>query len=387
MYILMNNEASFISGDAIKMVDQLPAGVWGIAYRPMTKAPYFYKIDDYKTSHGKIYGCAEKNADRIVKAYELEEEKNVGALLSGAKGLGKSLTVRLIVEKLIKKMPIVVVDDYTPMIPSILSDLHDTVVVLDEFEKMLRSGKNEDGGMTAQESLLSVLDGTKSLTHNLYLMTVNETYELDKNLMSRPGRIRYHFRYKNVDADTIKLYCADNLDKNRMKEVDEVIEVLKGSAVVSLDIVSALVKEMNLFPDSSVNEIAEILNIGENRVEGSIAVHALYKGHPLVFKKDCDSLPASGKIEAWVDDFCFIKIKYDYLPYMEKALDVGSYNIQRFNSCYVGTDNGYDQNDEFWKGELDSDGDCYVDFDSAKKTGDLVITAVTIKRETNWMAF
>ena len=94
----------------------------------------------------------------------------------------------------------------------------DCVVVLDEFEKMFK--KNEDdGGMTPQESLLSVLDGTKSLSHNLYLLSVNDIFALDENLISRPGRIRYHFRYENVSESAIKEYCKDNLIKSRWNDI------------------------------------------------------------------------------------------------------------------------------------------------------------------------
>ena len=52
------DEATYFEGESLRTVEQLPAGAWGVGYRPMTNAPYFYKIGDYKTSHGKIYGDA-----------------------------------------------------------------------------------------------------------------------------------------------------------------------------------------------------------------------------------------------------------------------------------------------------------------------------------------
>lgn len=39
MYIIANNEATYFEGEALKTVEQLPAGAWGIGYRPMTNAP------------------------------------------------------------------------------------------------------------------------------------------------------------------------------------------------------------------------------------------------------------------------------------------------------------------------------------------------------------
>ena len=67
MYIISDNEATYFEGEALGTEDQLPAGAWGVGYRPMTNAPYFYKIADYKTSHGKIYGDAESFAKHVRK--------------------------------------------------------------------------------------------------------------------------------------------------------------------------------------------------------------------------------------------------------------------------------------------------------------------------------
>ena len=86
MYIISDNEATYFEGESLRTVDQLPAGAWGIGYRPVTNAPYFYKMEDYKTSHGKIYGDAESFAKHVWESYDIEKDKNVGALFSGNKG-------------------------------------------------------------------------------------------------------------------------------------------------------------------------------------------------------------------------------------------------------------------------------------------------------------
>ena len=257
MYIISDNEATYFEGEALGTEDQLPAGAWGVGYRPMTNAPYFYKIADYKTSHGKIYGDAESFAKHVCESYDIEKDKNVGALFSGNKGLGKSLTIRLIIEHYIKTKPIIVVDQYTNLLPNVLSDLKDCVVVLDEFEKMFK--KNDDEGMTPQESLLSVLDGTKSLSHNLYLLSVNDIFSLDENLISRPGRIRYHYVYESEDASVVKDYCKDNL--NDKSKIEDVVNVLGSIKYVSMDIISSFVDELNKFPNLSPADVREYFNL------------------------------------------------------------------------------------------------------------------------------
>lgn len=356
MYILQGNEATYFEGDSLKTVKQLPAGAWGIAYKPMVNTPYFYRMNDYKTSHGKIYGKSEKIAKHVIEAYKGETDKNLGALFSGKKGLGKSLTIRLIVEELIKTQPVVVVDQYTNILPSVLGDLHDAVIVLDEFEKLTRNA-NGEGGMTPQESLLSILDGTKSLTHNLYLLSVNDAYALDDNLISRPGRIRYHYRYNNIDKDVIREYCNDTLCKERLGEIDDVIEAVKCSSVTSLDIIQSLVKEMNAFKDMPLPEIMECMNIGDAKFEVDVKFICSLDGHDFVVE-DTWTSSKSGILSGWCDDTFAVKIRLpkDGVGYLAKVLTAENFHIDKWNSFYPNVD----PNDPFWKSIEDSDGDIYI---------------------------
>ena len=197
----------------------------------------------------------------------LKRDKNLGVLLSGGKGLGKSLTARLVIEQLHKKHPVIIVNQYIPGMFEFLKQISNAVILFDEFEKTIQG--NVDGSdrnteaPTKQDEMLSLLDGTAVGSHNLYLLTCNETGRLNDNLKSRPGRIAYHYRYESCTEETIRNYCADNLKKRELE--DEIVSELLATRYVSLDIIQALVDEVNNF-DVTVPEAMEYMNIQVERI-------------------------------------------------------------------------------------------------------------------------
>lgn len=382
MYVLTGNTAEYFEGDQLKISEQLSPGVWGIGYKPITNAPYLYKMDSYKTFHGKIYGHAQENADHVIKAYEMEKTKNLGVLFSGKKGLGKSLTIRLIVEQLVKTHPVVIVDRFTTVIPSVLSDLHDAVIVLDEFEKMSRKTEKEDG-MTPQESLLSTLDGTKSLTHNLYLLSVNNVCSLNDNLISRPGRIRYHYRYDNINKKIVEQYCEDNLIESRWGDIQSVFDAISSSDVRSLDILQALVAEMNVFPEASVADIMKYMNIGELQCAVDFKFVITVDGHPININDTWRNVGRNPY--GWViDDALYIRFHFEYPPMVETYLSSTQYKIDSWGYAYIG--DFIDTTDPFWDQFKDRDGDYYIDFNEVIRSHkhNVVVTSVSVQKHFDW---
>jgi SpoVK/Ycf46/Vps4 family AAA+-type ATPase len=156
-----------------------------------------------------------------------------------------------------------------------LEPIKNVVYLFDEFEKTMRGNVNEqsnnNNATTKQDQILTFLDGTASGTHNLFLFTVNEKRELNDNLLSRPGRIRYHYQFESCDADTIRNYCKDNLEKPELES--EIVDTLTATRYVSLDIVRALVDEVNTY-DVTVSEAMNYLNIDFKRI--SLRAHVTW---------------------------------------------------------------------------------------------------------------
>ena len=263
-YLVGKTSVDVIGDDAIDIRENLPIGFYKLEAAPM-HGLYLEKAD-YNTLHGKIYGKANIIASHVAEAYE-KSDKSLGVLFSGGKGLGKSLTTRLIIEKLMISHPIIIINKYIDGMFDFLEPIKNVIYLFDEFEKTMRGNTNEQNNdtksTTKQDQILTFLDGTASGTHNLFLLTVNNKRELNDNLLSRPGRIRYHYQFESCDADTIRSYCKDNLKKPELES--EVVNTLTATRYVSLDIVRALVDELNDY-DVTVNEAMSYLNIDFNRI-------------------------------------------------------------------------------------------------------------------------
>ena len=263
-YLVGKTSVDVIGDDAIDIRENLPIGFYKLEAAPM-QGLYLEKAD-YNTLHGKIYGKANIIASHVAEAYE-KSDKSLGVLFSGGKGLGKSLTTRLIIEKLMISHPIIIINKYIDGMFDFLEPIKNVIYLFDEFEKTMRGNANEQNNdtksTTKQDQILTFLDGTASGTHNLFLLTVNNKRELNDNLLSRPGRIRYHYQFESCDADTIRSYCKDNLKKPELES--EIVNTLTATRYVSLDIVRALVDELNDY-DVTVNEAMSYLNIDFSRI-------------------------------------------------------------------------------------------------------------------------
>ena len=263
-YLVGKTSIDIISDDAVDIRENLPVGF----YFKLESAPmrgFYLEKTDYNTTHGKIYGKSDMIASHVADAYE-KSNRSLGVLFSGGKGLGKSLTTRLVIEKLINNHAVIIINKYIDGMFEFLEPIKNAIYLFDEFEKTMRGNVNEhndNNSTTKQDQILTFLDGTASGTHNLFLFTVNDKRELNDNLLSRPGRIRYHYQFESCDADTIRSYCRDNLKKPELES--EVVNTLTVTRYVSLDIVRAIVDELNDY-DVTVNEAMNYLNIDFQRI-------------------------------------------------------------------------------------------------------------------------
>ena len=291
-FLNIDGEYCWMDGDGISVDKVIKKKIWKMV--PTKMGPKLTPLDDFKLSHGKIYGNSQARADHIVEAFRKNDaDHNLGVLLSGGRGLGKTLTTRLIIEQLKDEYPIIVISEYMPGMAEFLSHLKNTVILMDEFEKFMSGNINNDDNeneQTKQESILSVLDGNTGSTGNLYLLTVNNTHKLDENLISRPGRIRYHYTYESEDASVVRAYCKDNL--NDKSKIEEIVNVLGSTKYVSMDIISSFVDELNKFPDLSPADVREYFNLDVSlsklkysvlmkTPDGNFTYSTTYSGNPI----------------------------------------------------------------------------------------------------------
>ena len=158
---------------------------------------------------------------------------------------------------------------------------------------------DDSDGVTKQEKFLSLLDGTAGANGNLFILTCNDISELNENLISRPGRIRYHYKFSSLGIDEIKAYCEDNL-KDKSKE-EGIIEELLSANYVSHDILISLVNEINDF-GCTAEEAMEYLNVeGTSIVLDGVLVYDAYGKEYTVEINEFDVKPRHKSNNRWVN--------------------------------------------------------------------------------------
>lgn len=241
-----------IEGEGVEIMDNLPKGVYELKFAEM-QGFWFEKIE-LEAFPGKVYGNQNALTEKVLKRYASMSGRNLGVLLSGQKGTGKSLFVKNLAVRLSQDIPVIIIKtNYGKGMLNMLANVKGKVaLVFDEFEKMFRrsdlpgngGGDQRENDIREQESALSFFDGVETRQEKLILLTVNETYNLSKYLLGRPGRIHYHFKMVIPTFEEIKEYLSDNLDEEHKRQANDLASQL-ASRAVSWDSLSAFVLEIN----------------------------------------------------------------------------------------------------------------------------------------------
>lgn len=243
--------------DAVKTFDELPAATYKVRFSKMSG--FFLEKVDNLTVDGKIYGMHEKKTDKVMSSYKVFD-KNLGVILSGAKGIGKSLFARLLANKVLKAdMPVILVDDYIPGVADFLSSIHqECMVFFDEFEKTFDS-ERFDEGQDPQSTLLGLFDGTSN-GKKLFVITCNNIHRLNEFFINRTGRFHYHFRFIHPTSAEITEYLMDNLIESvdRKEEINKII-AFSRKVPLTFDSLHSIAFELNL--GEKFEDVIEDLNI------------------------------------------------------------------------------------------------------------------------------
>lgn len=239
MKIIQSGSTYTLYGDSIQTHERLPARTYSIEYDKMTGC-YLSGHADI-TVNEKTYGIQNQKVDKVIRSFR-ESERSLGVILSGDKGIGKSMFAkRLCVESVERGLPVILVDACVPGLARFIESIEQECVVLfDEFDKTFRSTEGQDD----QASLLSLFDGTAG-GKKLYVVTCNELYRLNDYIVNRPGRFHYHFRFEYPSAEDIREYMTDKLEKKYHGEIEKIIAFSKRISL-NYDCLRAIAFELNL---------------------------------------------------------------------------------------------------------------------------------------------
>lgn len=222
---IANTGNSFrIYDSSLKISDGLPAQSYIVRFDKNTG--FFLETYSEISINEKIYGVHSEKVDKVMKAFKLFK-RNLGVILSGDKGIGKSLCAKMLASRAISDgYPLIVINGYIPGIADFLNTIEQEVVILfDEFDKTFASGAR-DNMHDPQSEMLTLFDGL-SMGKKMFVITCNELGGLSNYLVNRPGRFHYHFRFDYPTSDEICSYLKDKIGEPYYGEIDKVIAFSK----------------------------------------------------------------------------------------------------------------------------------------------------------------
>lgn len=239
MKIVSTGEQYDFYGDSLKVYDVLPAQTYQVVFSKRTGF-HLEKYSEVDTSEPKIYGPHVAKVEKVFNAYK-SMTRNLGVILSGAKGIGKTLFAKLLAQKALEEgYPLIVVDAYYPGIASFLEQIDQKVMILfDEFEKTFKAVD----GVEPMNEMLPLFDGLTG-GNKLFVVTCNEIRKLNDFLVNRPGRFHYHFRFEYPLPEEISEYLHDKLLEEYYGEISAVVNFSK-KVPLNFDCLRAIAFELN----------------------------------------------------------------------------------------------------------------------------------------------
>lgn len=218
--------------------------------------PYLRDTSEFRLPT-KLYDIDTPFRKIVKKSYE-SYETNLGVLLMGNKGQGKSVTAKLLCQEL--GLPVITVGDRIPVEVEFIQFFkgieQDFVLFIDEFEKLFdTTDSGDETKYHSQEKFLSFMDGvTGNKNKIVFIFTSNE--HVNEYLINRPSRIKFVREYNELPEELFHQITDDLLvNKEYKSDLEENLSFLN----LNIDLLISIINDVNLF-DQPFSTFSDIYN-------------------------------------------------------------------------------------------------------------------------------
>lgn len=233
----------------------LQPAIYKLVKREMDKCVWYrleYLYPNYSVP-SKLYGDLEEKAIYTWNSF-VKSNKSMGILATGTSGQGKTLFCKLFCNTALSMgLPVIIVTEQRidEAIIQFLSNLDNCVIFLDEFGKMVT-------GHITQEAMLTMLTDTNK-TRRVFLLTDNHTGYINRYILNRPERIKYHLEFTTLKPSVIKAYCKDEGVPEEF--VKDILRLAQTNTEFCFDHLVHLVQEAKYSNNYSLPKLLELLNV------------------------------------------------------------------------------------------------------------------------------
>jgi len=234
----------------ISNVESIPLGIYNVDFNPFGGWSLERTAEKFEFGY-KLYGLQTNFINYVLKTFN-NTKGNLGILLNGIKGTGKTVSAKMLANQF--NLPVIIVKSFgennTGLIEYLSSFNFDCVFFLDEFEK---NWSEKDS------SILQIMDGVYTSNYRrIFLLTTNETH-INENLLSRPSRLRYVKEFCNLEKEVVEEYLKDNLKNQEC--VDCIVDFVDTLQISTIDILKTIVEDINIHGFDEFISNKDIFNV------------------------------------------------------------------------------------------------------------------------------
>lgn len=302
----------YLGGPAVQ-TENLDNAVYELNYDENRNVFYLIKLFDKFDFDYKIYDLETSFVERVIKTYESTSFGNLGILLNGLKGTGKTVSSKIISNRL--NQPTIIVDNEFPNLnpQSFLNSIPQNITIfIDEYEKVYGDSSK----------MLTIMDGVLNSSYRrAFILTTNNLY-IEENLLQRPSRIRYLKKFKDLSANVVEEIVDDCLKFPQFKK--DCLAFISSLEVITVDIVKAIVAEVNIHEESP-NEFGDVFNV--NKLRGKYNIYIEDNAFEPIEKK-VSIYPKPEYDDHMVGNY--FQIDHEYAGIIEKVIDFDSIVLAPF---------------------------------------------------------